>query len=80
LTMLSDRMIGRRAFLASVAVFVAPLEAVAQPRSGVPRVGVLAQDIQPGRLETFRDELQRLGYVGLTIPRSLLLRADQVIE
>jgi putative ABC transport system substrate-binding protein len=26
-------------------------------------VGVLAQDIQPGLLETLRDELQRLGYV-----------------
>ena len=27
------------------------------------RVGILAQDIQPGLLETFRDELRRLGYV-----------------
>ena len=27
-------------------------------------MGVLAQDLQPGLLETFRDELQRLGYVG----------------
>ena len=27
------------------------------------RVGVLAQDMQPGLLEIFRDELQRLGYV-----------------
>jgi hypothetical protein len=56
-------MIGRRAFLTSVAVFAAARETVAQARSGVPRVGVLAQDMQPGLLETFRDELQRLGYV-----------------
>ncbi len=28
-----------------------------------PRIGVLAQDLQPGLLETFRDELRTLGYV-----------------
>ena len=56
-------MTSRRAFLASVAALVAPLEALAQQRNAVPRVGVLAQDIQPGLLETLRDELQRLGYV-----------------
>jgi putative ABC transport system substrate-binding protein len=56
-------MISRRAFLISVAIVVTPLEAVAQQRTAVPRVGVLAQDIQPGLLEAFRDELQRLGYV-----------------
>lgn len=56
-------MIGRRAFLTSVAAVVVPLEAMAQPRSGVPRLGVVAQDMQPGLLETFRDELQKLGYV-----------------
>ncbi len=33
----------------------------AQP-TAVRRVGVLAQDLQPGLLETLRDELQRLGY------------------
>lgn len=27
------------------------------------RVGILAQDLQPGLLETFRDELRKLGYV-----------------
>ena len=53
-------MSSRRAFLIGVAFLVAPLEAGAQPRA-VPRVGVLAQDIQPGLLEAFRDELQRLG-------------------
>jgi putative tryptophan/tyrosine transport system substrate-binding protein len=56
-------MISRRAFLISVAIVVTPLEAVAQQRTALPRVGVLAQDIQPGLLEAFRDELQRLGYV-----------------
>jgi putative tryptophan/tyrosine transport system substrate-binding protein len=56
-------MISRRAFLISVAIVVTPLEAVAQQRTAVPRVGVLAQDIQPGLLEAFRDELQRIGYV-----------------
>jgi putative ABC transport system substrate-binding protein len=56
-------MISRRAFLISLAIVVTPLEAEAQPRTAVPRVGVLAQDIQPGLLEAFRDELRRLGYV-----------------
>jgi putative ABC transport system substrate-binding protein len=55
-------MTSRRAFLIGVAVLVAPLEAAAQQRNALPRVGVLAQDIQPGLLETLRDELQRLGY------------------
>ena len=52
-------MISRRACLISVAVLITPLEVVAQQQNAVPRVGVLAQDIQPGLLET----LQRLGYV-----------------
>jgi putative tryptophan/tyrosine transport system substrate-binding protein len=56
-------MISRRAFLTSVAVLVTPLEAAAQQRNAVPRVGVLAQDIQPGLLETLRGELRQLGYV-----------------
>ena len=56
-------MISRRAFLIRVAILVTPREVMAQPRTAVPRVGVLAQDIQPGLLETLRDELQRLGYV-----------------
>jgi putative ABC transport system substrate-binding protein len=53
----------RRALLIGLAVVVAPLRAGAQARTAVPRVGVLAQDMQPGLLETFRDELRRLGYV-----------------
>ena len=41
-----------------------PLAAYAQ-QSVTPahRIGVLAQDLQPGLLETFRDELRKLGYV-----------------
>jgi putative ABC transport system substrate-binding protein len=41
-----------------------PFAAYAQ-RSTTPghRIGVLAQDLQPGLLETFRDELRKLGYV-----------------
>jgi putative ABC transport system substrate-binding protein len=43
---------------------VLPFAASAQP-STVPahRIGLLAQDLQPGLLETFRDELHKLGYV-----------------
>jgi putative ABC transport system substrate-binding protein len=40
-----------------------PLLAAAQKAGQVRLVGVLAQDLQPGLLETFRDELHNLGYV-----------------
>jgi putative ABC transport system substrate-binding protein len=53
----------RRAFLIGLAALVTPREAWAQPPRAVHRVGLLAQDLQPRLLETFRDELQRLGYV-----------------
>jgi putative ABC transport system substrate-binding protein len=55
----------RRTFMAMIAggVLAAPLAAEAQRASTPHRIGVLAQDIQPGLLETFRDELHRLGYV-----------------
>jgi putative ABC transport system substrate-binding protein len=39
-----------------------PLAARAQQRR-VRRVGILSQDLQPGLLETFRDELHKLGHV-----------------
>jgi putative ABC transport system substrate-binding protein len=39
-----------------------PLEASAQARPTY-LVGVLAQDLQPGLLEAFRDELRKLRYV-----------------
>jgi len=46
------------------AMAVLPVAAYAQ-QSTTPahRIGVLAQDLQPGLLETFRDELSKLGYV-----------------
>jgi putative ABC transport system substrate-binding protein len=40
-----------------------PLVSAAQPIGPRGRVGVLAQDLQPGLLETFRDELRNLGFV-----------------
>jgi hypothetical protein len=55
-------MSSRRAFLIGVASLVVTADAGAQPRNPVPRVGLLAQDIQPGLLDTFRDELRRLGH------------------
>ena len=40
------------------ALFAATATQAGSPR----RVGILAQDLQPGLLETFRDELRKLGY------------------
>jgi putative tryptophan/tyrosine transport system substrate-binding protein len=63
----------RREFLRNLcgAAVALPTAAYAQ-QSTAPahRIGVLAQDLQPGLLETFRDELHKLGYVegtGITI-------------
>ena len=63
----------RREFLKTFggATAAIPIAAHAQ-NSTTPahRIGVLAQDLQPGLLETFRDELHKLGYVegtGITI-------------
>jgi putative ABC transport system substrate-binding protein len=55
-------MLSRRNFLASALLVVMQHPLGAQqmrPR----RIGVLAQDLQPGLLETFSDELRKLGYV-----------------
>jgi putative ABC transport system substrate-binding protein len=52
----------RLASVLAVLLVVVPSAADAQP-TAPHRIGVLAQDLQPGLLETFRDELQRLGYV-----------------
>jgi putative ABC transport system substrate-binding protein len=53
----------RREFIALFAgAVVWPLEARAQQKK-IYRIGVLSQDLQPGLLETFRDELQKRGYV-----------------
>ncbi|HEU4924709.1 MAG TPA: ABC transporter substrate binding protein, partial [Burkholderiales bacterium] len=56
-------MISRRVFLICIGLLAVSLDAGAQPPKVLHRVGVLAQDIQPGLLETFREELRRLGYV-----------------
>ena len=54
----------RRTLLASaLALFALPVAVLAQPASPGPRVGILAQDLQPGLLETFRDELQKRGFM-----------------
>jgi ABC-type uncharacterized transport system substrate-binding protein len=45
----------------AILLVAVPLAAGAQPTT-THRIGVLAQDLQPGLLETFREELQRLGY------------------
>jgi hypothetical protein len=51
----------RREFTALFASAVVwPLEARAQQKT-IYRIGVLSQDLQPGLLETFRDELQKRG-------------------
>ena len=54
----------RRAFIAGLggAAVVGPFVSRAQ-QIRLHRVGMLAQDLQPGLLETFRDELHKLGYV-----------------
>jgi putative ABC transport system substrate-binding protein len=53
----------RREFIALCAgAVVWPLEARAQQKK-IYRIGVLSQDLQPGLLDTFRDELQKRGYV-----------------
>jgi putative ABC transport system substrate-binding protein len=56
----------RRRFLGLVSGAVAafPLTVLAQSSTAAPyRIGILAQDLQPGLLETLRDELHQLGYV-----------------
>jgi putative ABC transport system substrate-binding protein len=56
----------RREFFAVVlggVVGALPLAAAAQQSGQTHRVGILAQDLQPGLLDTFRDELHKLGYV-----------------
>lgn len=53
----------RREFIILLGGVIAwPLAALAQQKQAH-RVGILSQDLQPGLLEAFKDELQRLGYV-----------------
>jgi len=57
-------MRSRRTFLLGTLLLGArPFAARAQQVKSARRIGVLAQDLQPGLLETFRDELRKLGYV-----------------
>jgi ABC-type uncharacterized transport system substrate-binding protein len=56
-------MLSRRTFLIGTFLLAAPLAAQAQQVKPPRRIGVLAQELQPGLLETFRDELRKLGYV-----------------
>jgi ABC-type uncharacterized transport system substrate-binding protein len=54
----------RRAFIALLGGAATwPLAARAQQRELMRRIGILAQDLQPGLLETLREELRNLGYV-----------------
>jgi putative tryptophan/tyrosine transport system substrate-binding protein len=60
----------RRKFIALLGGAAAawPLGSAAEKLLPAHRIGVLAQDLQPGLLETFRDRLRELGYVeGTTI-------------
>jgi putative tryptophan/tyrosine transport system substrate-binding protein len=55
----------RRQFLAFLSGLLAATSftaAHAQQSTPVHRIGILAQDLQPGLIEAFRDELQKLGY------------------
>ena len=69
----------RREFIKLIGGSVAtawPLAAGAQQKKSY-RIGVLSQDLQPGLLETFRDELQKRGYVeGRDIASSCGMRPD----
>ena len=55
-------MLSRRTFLVGTLIIAVPHPLGAQ-QMRAHRVGILAQDLQPGLLETFRDELRKLGYV-----------------
>jgi putative ABC transport system substrate-binding protein len=52
-----------RAFLIVLLLMLGPLCVEAQQAPTPSRVGILAQDLQPGLLETLRDEFGKLGYV-----------------
>ena len=56
-------MISRREVIAGAAALLAPVGAVAQQAGPAHRIGLLAQELQPGLLDTFRDGLRSLGYV-----------------
>ena len=54
----------RREFITLVGGLVSAWPVAARAQQRQPQlVGILSQDLQPGLLETFRDELRKLGYV-----------------
>jgi putative ABC transport system substrate-binding protein len=59
---LGDAMKRREFIILCAGAVVSPFAARAQQKT-IHRIGILSQDLQPGLLETFRDELQKRGYV-----------------
>jgi len=56
--------ISRRFFLLFCGMMASPgLRAYAKQLETLRTIGILAQELQPGLLEAFRDELQKIGYV-----------------
>lgn len=56
--------ISRRFFILFCGTMAAPgLRAYAKQPGALRTIGILAQELQPGLLEAFRDELQKIGYV-----------------
>ena len=53
----------RREFITLIGGAVTVWQVPAQAQHEAHRIGVLAQDLQPGLLDTFRGELRKLGYV-----------------
>ena len=56
--------ISRRYFLLFCGMMAAPgFRVYAKQPGSLRTIGILAQELQPGLLEAFRDELQKIGYV-----------------
>ena len=55
--------LGRRQFLLCAAGAGLGFRVYAKQPETLRTIGMLAQDLQPGLLDAFRDELQKIGYV-----------------